>query len=63
LNRIDEVIVFKFLDESRIQAIVDIQIKKLNALLAERKIELIVSTRRRLPARRGFDQRYGSPGR
>nr|MDO8111059.1 ATP-dependent chaperone ClpB [Candidatus Sigynarchaeota archaeon] len=61
LNRIDEVIVFKFLDESRIQAIVEIQIGKLNARLADRKIELIIdAAAKAFLARRGFDPKYGA---
>ncbi len=61
LNRVDEVIVFKFLDESRIQAIVDIQIKRLNALLADRKLELVITKEAKaFLARRGFDPKYGA---
>ncbi|NMC06274.1 MAG: AAA domain-containing protein, partial [Candidatus Lokiarchaeota archaeon] len=61
LNRIDEVIVFKFLDESRIQGIVDIQVKRLNALLAGRKLELVLTREAKaFLARRGYDPKYGA---
>jgi len=61
LNRIDEVIVFTFLNEARIQAIVDIQIKRLNTLLADRKLELVLSQEaKNFLARQGFDPKYGA---
>ncbi|MEX2716311.1 MAG: AAA family ATPase, partial [Candidatus Sigynarchaeota archaeon] len=61
LNRIDEVIVFKFLNEARIQAIVDIQIQRLNALLADRKLELVITPEaKQFLARQGFDPKFGA---
>jgi ATP-dependent Clp protease ATP-binding subunit ClpB len=61
LNRIDEVIVFKPLTEDQLTAIVDIQLKRLENRLAERRVHLMVTdAARRLLAQRGWDPVYGA---
>jgi ATP-dependent Clp protease ATP-binding subunit ClpB len=61
LNRIDEVIVFKPLNEEQLTAIVDIQLKRLERRLAERRVTLVVAdTARKLLAQRGWDPVYGA---
>jgi ATP-dependent Clp protease ATP-binding subunit ClpB len=61
LNRIDEVIVFKALTEVQLTAIVDIQLKRLENRLAERRFHLVVTdAARRLLAQRGWDPVYGA---
>jgi ATP-dependent Clp protease ATP-binding subunit ClpB len=61
LNRIDEVIVFKPLTEDQLTAIVDIQLKRLENRLADRRVQLVVSdTARKLLAQRGWDPVYGA---
>jgi ATP-dependent Clp protease ATP-binding subunit ClpB len=61
LNRIDEVIVFKPLTEDQLTAIVDIQLKRLENRLAERRVTLVVTdAARRLLAQRGWDPVYGA---
>jgi ATP-dependent Clp protease ATP-binding subunit ClpB len=61
LNRIDEVIVFKPLTEDQLTAIVDIQLKRLENRLAERRVHLVVTdAARRLLAQRGWDPVYGA---
>jgi ATP-dependent Clp protease ATP-binding subunit ClpB len=61
LNRIDEVIVFKPLTEDQLTAIVDIQLKRLENRLAERRLSLVVTdAARRLLAQRGWDPVYGA---
>jgi ATP-dependent Clp protease ATP-binding subunit ClpB len=61
LNRIDEVIVFKPLTEDQLTAIVDIQLKRLESRLAERRVKLVVTdAARRLLAQRGWDPVYGA---
>jgi ATP-dependent Clp protease ATP-binding subunit ClpB len=61
LNRIDEIVIFNSLDIERIKEIVDIQLKRLRALLAERKMGLELSdAAKEMIAREGFDPVYGA---
>jgi ATP-dependent Clp protease ATP-binding subunit ClpB len=61
LNRIDEIIVFKPLTEDQLTAIVDIQLKRLELRLQERRITLVVTdAARQLLAQRGWDPVYGA---
>src|SRR5882762_508752 len=61
LNRIDEVIVFKPLTEDQLIVIVDIQLKRLENRLAERRVQLVVTdAARKLLAQRGWDPVYGA---
>ena len=61
LNRVDEVIVFKSLTQDQLTAIVDIQLRRLENRLAERRIALVVTdAARRLLAERGWDPVYGA---
>jgi ATP-dependent Clp protease ATP-binding subunit ClpB len=61
LNRVDEIIVFHALSEDHLMRIVDIQLERLRARLAERhiRIELTDEARRRL-VRIGYDPAYGA---
>ena len=61
LNRIDDVIVFKPLGEAEIEVIIGLQLKRLDQLLAERKlqIELTPAARHHL-ATEGYDQAFGA---
>ncbi|MCZ2846306.1 MAG: ATP-dependent chaperone ClpB, partial [Candidatus Bathyarchaeota archaeon] len=43
LNRVDEIVIFNFLEEEQIKVIVDIQIKNLNKILSEHKIQIELS--------------------
>ncbi|SEI18354.1 ATP-dependent Clp protease ATP-binding subunit ClpB [Rhizobium tibeticum] len=61
LNRIDEIILFHRLKREEMGAIVDIQLKRLVALLAERKITLeLDDDARNWLANRGYDPVYGA---
>jgi ATP-dependent Clp protease ATP-binding subunit ClpB len=61
LNRIDEVIVFKALTQEQLTAIVDIQLKRLENRLADRRVHLVVTdAARKLLAQRGWDPVYGA---
>ena len=61
LNRIDEVIVFKPLTVDQLTAIVDIQLRRLENRLAERRVHLVVTdAARKLLAQRGWDPVYGA---
>ncbi|MDQ1331264.1 MAG: ATP-dependent Clp protease ATP-binding subunit ClpB [Thermodesulfobacteriota bacterium] len=61
LNRIDETIIFHNLTTGQIGEIVGIQIKKLQARLAERKIELLLSDNAvKLIVSEGYDPVYGA---
>jgi ATP-dependent Clp protease ATP-binding subunit ClpB len=61
LNRIDETIIFDNLTLKQIGDIVDIQIQRLGARLAEMNIKLVLSDRAQLfLAEKGYDQIYGA---
>ncbi len=61
LNRLDDTVVFNALGKEAIEKIVDIQIKKLEARLKERNIEITVKPAvRQYIADNGFDPDYGA---
>jgi ATP-dependent Clp protease ATP-binding subunit ClpB len=61
LNRLDEIILFHRLAEAHMGAIVDIQLLRVNAMLAERKITLSVTVAaRQWLGRMGYDPVYGA---
>ncbi|MCO6180183.1 ATP-dependent chaperone ClpB [Ciceribacter sp. RN22] len=61
LNRVDEIILFHRLQRTEMGAIVDIQMKRLVALLAERKIEFeLGDDARNWLADKGYDPVYGA---
>ena len=61
LNRVDETIVFKQLDESEIEQIVDIMIKNSTGRLSERNIKVnVTESMKKHIAKKGFDPLYGA---
>jgi len=61
LNRLDEIILFHRLKRSQMEAIVDIQLGRLQRLLDERKITLELDEgARRWLAEKGYDPAYGA---
>ncbi len=61
LNRIDELIIFHSLGLEQIKAIVEIQVKKLEQRLSERRIQLKMTEKaKNWLAREGFDPAYGA---
>jgi ATP-dependent Clp protease ATP-binding subunit ClpB len=61
LNRLDEIILFHRLKRSHMGAIVDIQLLRLRKLLADRKIEVVLTEEARgLLADKGYDPAYGA---
>jgi ATP-dependent Clp protease ATP-binding subunit ClpB len=61
LNRIDEIILFKRLERQQMAAIVDIQLKRLEKLLAARNIALELDARGKGElAKRGYDPAWGA---
>ncbi len=61
LNRIDEIILFKRLERAQMGAIVDIQLKRLDKLLAARNISMELESRAKGElARRGYDPAWGA---
>jgi ATP-dependent Clp protease ATP-binding subunit ClpB len=61
LNRVDEIILFQRLKRDQMAAIVDIQISRLRALLADRKIEIeLDDAAREWLAEKGYDPAYGA---
>jgi ATP-dependent Clp protease ATP-binding subunit ClpB len=61
LNRVDEVLVFEPLTRADIERIVQLQLDRVNARLAEQRLELEVdAAAREFLAREGFDPDYGA---
>jgi ATP-dependent Clp protease ATP-binding subunit ClpB len=61
LNRLDEIILFERLSREHMKGIVEIQLKRLEALLAEREITLdITDAAKRWLAHAGYDPVYGA---
>lgn len=61
LNRIDEIILFHRLKRNQMGTIVDIQMKRLDALLVDRKIVLeLKADAREWLAEKGYDSSYGA---
>jgi ATP-dependent Clp protease ATP-binding subunit ClpB len=61
LNRVDEIVVFNFLEEAQIKQIVEIQIKNLNKVLAEHNIKItLTEAAEEMLAKKGFDPDYGA---
>jgi ATP-dependent Clp protease ATP-binding subunit ClpB len=61
LNRIDEIVLFQRLKRADMGAIVDIQLKRLASLLADRKIEIALdASAREWLAEKGYDPAYGA---
>ncbi|MGK2934649.1 MAG: ATP-dependent chaperone ClpB [Gemmatimonadaceae bacterium] len=61
LNRVDDVIVFRPLGEAELAGIIDLQLDRLYALLADRKLTLeLTPEAKKLVAAEGFDPAYGA---
>jgi ATP-dependent Clp protease ATP-binding subunit ClpB len=61
INRLDDIVVFHSLDTEQLAAIVDIQVDRLRARLADRRLDLRVSpAAREWLALNGFDPVYGA---
>ncbi len=61
LNRVDEIILFKRLERAQMGTIVDIQLKRLEKLLAARNISVELDSRAKSElAKRGYDPAWGA---
>ena len=61
LNRVDDIVVFHPLDEAQLTHIVDLRLKDLQALLADRKITLeLTDAARKAIFKSGYDRAYGA---
>jgi ATP-dependent Clp protease ATP-binding subunit ClpB len=61
LNRIDDVVIFHQLSRDQIGKIIDVQLEKLRAMLAERNIHIeLDNSARELLMREGYDPNYGA---
>jgi ATP-dependent Clp protease ATP-binding subunit ClpB len=61
LNRIDEIILFRRLGRAQMGTIVDIQLKRLEKLVADRNMAITLDTRAKAElAKRGYDPVYGA---
>jgi ATP-dependent Clp protease ATP-binding subunit ClpB len=61
LNRIDDIVIFQQLSREQIAEIIDVQLERLRAMLAERNIQLTLDeSARQLLAREGYDPNYGA---
>ncbi|HEX6940126.1 MAG TPA: ATP-dependent chaperone ClpB [Longimicrobiales bacterium] len=61
LNRVDDIIVFRPLGAEQLERIVELQLRRVEALLAERRITLkVTDAARRLIGEEGYDPAYGA---
>jgi ATP-dependent Clp protease ATP-binding subunit ClpB len=61
LNRVDDVVIFHQLSQEQIGAIIDVQLERLRAMLAERNLTLVLEpSARELLMREGYDPSYGA---
>jgi ATP-dependent Clp protease ATP-binding subunit ClpB len=61
LNRVDDIIIFRPLGTEEIERIVDLQLRRLDKLLTDRKITLeVTSEAKRLLAEEGYDPAFGA---
>jgi ATP-dependent Clp protease ATP-binding subunit ClpB len=61
LNRIDDVVIFHQLSREQIGEIIDVQLERLRAMLAERNITVVLdSSAKELLMREGYDPSYGA---
>jgi ATP-dependent Clp protease ATP-binding subunit ClpB len=61
LNRIDDIVIFHQLSREQIAKIIDVQLERLRAMLAERNIHLhLDESAKALLAREGYDPHYGA---
>jgi ATP-dependent Clp protease ATP-binding subunit ClpB len=61
LNRVDDIVIFHPLGEAQIDRIIDLQLKHLERLLAERKLTIeLTPDARRLIATEGYDPAFGA---
>jgi ATP-dependent Clp protease ATP-binding subunit ClpB len=61
LNRVDDIIVFRPLGEEEIGRIIELQLRRLEALLAEKKLTIeLTPEARRVVATEGYDPAYGA---
>jgi len=61
LNRIDEIILFRRLGRAQMDGVVEIQLRRLEKLLADRKIDLTLDDKARAwLANAGYDPVYGA---
>jgi ATP-dependent Clp protease ATP-binding subunit ClpB len=61
LNRVDDIVIFHQLSRKEIEKIIDVQLEKLRAMLAERNIALVLDqSAREFLAREGYDPNYGA---
>ncbi len=61
LNRIDDIIIFNFLEKEQISKIIDIQMKNVNKTLESRNLNVSLSNRaKEFLIEKGFDPNYGA---
>ena len=61
LNRVDDIIIFRPLGKGQIQHIIDLQLKRLESLLADRKLTLeLTPSAREVLATEGYDPAFGA---
>jgi ATP-dependent Clp protease ATP-binding subunit ClpB len=61
LNRIDDIVIFHQLSRQQIVQIIEVQLERLRAMLAERNITLVLDdSAKELLAREGYDPNYGA---
>lgn len=61
LNRVDDIIIYNFLEKDQIKDIVDIQIRGLNETLEDHKVQIeLTENAKKILAEKGFDPEFGA---
>ncbi len=61
LNRVDDIIIYNFLEREQIKDIVDIQIRRLNKTLEDHKVQIeLTEDAKKVLAEKGFDPEFGA---
>jgi len=61
LNRVDDIIIYNFLEKDQIKDIIDIQIRRLNETLEDHKVQIeLTDGAKRILAEKGFDPEFGA---
>jgi len=61
LNRVDDIIIFRSLDEKQLAAIIDIQLQRLEKRLSQQQLKLeLDNSAKRFMAKEGYDPQFGA---
>jgi ATP-dependent Clp protease ATP-binding subunit ClpB len=61
INRVDEIVIFNTLGKAQIEQIIELQLQSLKKILAERKIDIVLTDKaKELLFREGYDPQFGA---